>query len=125
MKAKVSSLWRFAGIVIAGVGVAHFADPRSLEPLTKLAFPRRTRLHVYVNGALETGIGILINRRPTRVAGTIALIGYSIYLAGNTARTILSRAGSGYRARTSGRRPHIHTPPAISVADHNAADLLH
>ena len=38
---------RFSGLALAGLGLAHFTSPRMWEPITKTAFPRNTRQHVY------------------------------------------------------------------------------
>ncbi|GAS95634.1 membrane protein [Mycolicibacterium canariasense] len=58
---------RLMGLIGAGVGLAHFVDPRSFMAITGVAFPRNTQTYVYVNGGLETVIGLLFSRAQTRV----------------------------------------------------------
>jgi hypothetical protein len=54
MSRKSNRLARFSGLALAGAGLAH---PRMWEPMTKTAFPRNTRQHVYTNGGIETVLG--------------------------------------------------------------------
>ena len=83
---------RLLGLIVAGIGLAHFIDPRSFMVMTRVAFPRNTQTYVYVNGGLETAIGLLLSRAHTRGAGVVALIAYGVYLAGNATRTLARRA---------------------------------
>ena len=70
--------WRkFAGLALAGAGVAH---------ITRQAFPRDTRKHVYIDRGIETAIGLGFTSRKTRPLAIIGLIGYGAYLAGNVVR---------------------------------------
>ena len=77
---------KLAGLAIAGVGVAHFTSPRLFDGITKQAFPRDTRRHLYVNGGIETAIGLGFSSRKTRPLAIVGLIGYGAYLAGNVVR---------------------------------------
>ena len=52
-----------AGLVIAGVGLSHFTSPQLFEGLTKSAFPRDTRQHIYINGGVETALGLGLSRQ--------------------------------------------------------------
>jgi uncharacterized membrane protein len=74
------------GLGLAGVGVAHFAKPEVFDAVTGQAFPRDTRKHVYIDGGVETAIGLGLTSRKTRPLAIIGLIGYGAYLAGNVVR---------------------------------------
>lgn len=87
MSKRNSRLARYAGLALAGAGVAHFTSPQLFEPITKPAFPRRTRQHVYTNGGIETMLGLGLSVRQTRGLATVASIGYLAYLGGNAVRT--------------------------------------
>ncbi len=76
----------FAGLALAGTGVAHFTSPQLFDDLTKQAFPRDTRKHVYIDGGIETALGLGLASRKTRSLAIVGLIGYGAYLAGNVAR---------------------------------------
>jgi uncharacterized membrane protein len=75
-----------AGLAVAGVGVAHFTHPQLFDDVTKQAFPRDTRRHVYIDGAAETALGLGLSARKTRRLAIFGLIGYGAYLAGNVVR---------------------------------------
>jgi uncharacterized membrane protein len=74
------------GLVLAGTGVAHFAKPDLFESVTKSAFPRDTQKHVYIDGGIETAIGLGIAVRKTRKLAVLGLLGYGAYLAVNIVR---------------------------------------
>lgn len=74
------------GLVLAGAGVSHFVAPALYEGLTKPAFPTNTRQHVYVDGAIETAVGLGIASPKTRKLALFGLLAYLLYLAGNVAR---------------------------------------
>ncbi|WNG93347.1 hypothetical protein [Mycobacterium sp. ITM-2016-00318] len=75
-----------AGLGVAGVGVAHFVRPELFDDVTQQAFPRETRKHVYIDGGIETAIGLGLASRKTRKLAIIGLLGYGAYLAGNVVR---------------------------------------
>jgi uncharacterized membrane protein len=75
-----------AGLALAGAGVSHFVAPALYEGLTKPAFPTNTRQHVYVDGAIETAVGLGIASPKTRRLALVGLVVYLLYLAGNVAR---------------------------------------
>lgn len=75
-----------AGLAVAGVGVAHFIRPELFDDITRKAFPLDTRTHVYIDGAVETALGLGLSLRKTRRLATIGSIGYGAYLAGNVVR---------------------------------------
>jgi uncharacterized membrane protein len=75
-----------AGLAIAGAGVAHFIRPELFDDITRRAFPRDTRTHVYIDGGLETALGLGLAARKTRPLAVVGLLGYGAYLAGNVVR---------------------------------------
>jgi uncharacterized membrane protein len=86
MSRKSNRVARFSGLAIAGLGLAHFTSPRMWEPITKTAFPRNTRQHVYTNGGIKTVLGLSFSSRQTRSLATVGLTGYLAYLGGNAIR---------------------------------------
>ena len=64
-----SRVAKLAGLALAGLGVAHFVNPELFDGLTGQAFPRDTRKHVYIDGGIETAIGLGLISRKTRQAG--------------------------------------------------------
>jgi uncharacterized membrane protein len=86
MSRKSNRVARFSGLVLAGGGLSHFTSPQLWEPITKTAFPRSTRQHVYTNGGIETVLGLSFSSRQTRSLGVVGLIGYLAYLGGNAVR---------------------------------------
>jgi uncharacterized membrane protein len=86
MSRKSNRSARFSGLALAGLGLAHFTSPRMWEPITKTAFPRNTRQHVYTNGGIETVLGLSFSSRQTRSLAIVGLIGYLAYLGGNAIR---------------------------------------
>lgn len=75
-----------AGLAVAGTGVAHFVKPDAFESITRNAFPRDTQKFIYVNGGLETAIGLGIAVPATRKLALAGLVGYVGYLAINIVR---------------------------------------
>jgi uncharacterized membrane protein len=75
-----------AGVALAGAGVAHFVKPEAFEDVTRQAFPRDTRRHVYIDGGIETAIGLGLASPKTRKLAVVGLLGYGAYLAGNVVR---------------------------------------
>jgi uncharacterized membrane protein len=78
---------KFAGLAVAGVGLAHFTSPQLFDGITKQAFPRNSRQHLYINGGIETALGLGLSARKTRPLAVVGTIGYLAYLAGNVARS--------------------------------------
>lgn len=78
---------RVAGVLLAGVGVAHLANPHLFTSLTRRAFPRQTRRYVYVNGVAATAIGLGIRGPRTRALATVAGVGYAAHLSGRVSST--------------------------------------
>lgn len=83
MSRKSNRIARYSGLALAGAGLAHFTSPGLFEPITKGAFPRKTRQHVYTNGSIETVLGLSFASRQTRSLGVVGIIGYLGYLGGN------------------------------------------
>lgn len=80
---RIASL---VGLGLAGVGVAHFVKPELFDDVTGQAFPRETRKHVFIDGGIETAIGLGLASAKTRKLAVLGLLGYGAYLAGNVAR---------------------------------------
>lgn len=56
------------------------------EGLTKSAFPTNTRQHIYIDGAIETAVGLGIASPKTRKLALGGLVAYGLYMAVNVAR---------------------------------------
>jgi uncharacterized membrane protein len=78
---------KLVGLGIAGVGLAHFTSPQLFDSITRQAFPRNSRQHLYINGGIETALGLGLSARKTRPLAVVGSIGYLAYLAGNVARS--------------------------------------
>lgn len=83
---KHSPAARLAGLAVAGIGLSHFTSPQVFEGITKQAFPRNSRQHLYINGGIETALGLGLSSAKTRPTAVVGTIGYVAYLAGNAAR---------------------------------------
>jgi uncharacterized membrane protein len=83
---KHSSLATFAGLAVAGIGLSHFTSPQLFDGITKQAFPRNSRQHLYINGGIETALGLGLSSSKTRSLAIVGTIGYAAYLAGNAVR---------------------------------------
>ena len=86
MSAKIPG----AGAALAAMGLSHFAKPQVFEKITAPAFPQDTRRHVYVNGTIETALGVGMVVPQTRkfaLAGIFAYVGYLIFGAVRSRRS--------------------------------------
>jgi uncharacterized membrane protein len=83
---KHSRSAKLAGLGVAGVGLAHFVSPQMFDSSTRQAFPRNTRQHTYIDGGIETALGLCLAVPKTRKLALVGVIGYGAYLAGNVAR---------------------------------------
>jgi len=83
---KHSPAARLAGLAVAGIGLSHFTSPQLFDGITKQAFPRNSRQHLYINGGVETALGLGLSSAKTRPLAVVGTIGYLAYLAGNAAR---------------------------------------
>ena len=75
-----------AGLALAGTGLAHFARPQLFESINAPAFPLNTRQNIYLNGGIETALGLGLAAPKTRRLAVVGVVGYLAYLAGNVAR---------------------------------------
>ena len=82
MSARMSVL----GAGLAAAGLAHFAKPMVFEPITAPAFPNHTRRAVYVNGGIETALGVGLAVPSTRKFALAGLAGYVGWLGFNAVR---------------------------------------
>jgi uncharacterized membrane protein len=81
-----------AGIAVTACGLAHFAWPPIFEPVNRqLGFTRNTRTHVYVNGGIETALGLTLFSTNTRKVNLVLMVCYPIYLGLNALRAGSSR----------------------------------
>jgi len=87
MSDATSRRWpRYAGLALAGVGLSHFTNPVLFDAMTAQAFPRDTRKHVYIDGGIETAVGLALTSSRTRTLGVIGGVAYLAYLGGNMVR---------------------------------------
>ncbi|MBU3751385.1 MAG: hypothetical protein FGM52_13240 [Mycobacterium sp.] len=68
------------GVALAVTGLSHFAKPQLYETMTAQAFPTNTRRFVYLNGAIETALGVGLVAPKTRKFALAGLGGYLGYL---------------------------------------------
>ncbi|BBX18977.1 hypothetical protein CRI77_02355 [Mycolicibacterium duvalii] len=74
------------GILLAVTGLSHFVAPQLYDEFTKPAFPEDTRTHVYIDGAIETAVGVGLAVPKTRKIALAGLVGYLLYLGANVVR---------------------------------------
>lgn len=74
------------GAALAAVGLAHFAKPEAFEAITKTAFPDNPRRATYVNGGIETALGVGLAVPRTRKLAMAGLVGYVGWLGFNAVR---------------------------------------
>lgn len=86
MSAKTGRLPQVAGLALAATGLSHFVRPELFESLTTTAFPDNTLQHTYVNGGIETAIGVAMVAPKTRKLALAGLAGYGAYLAVSAVR---------------------------------------
>jgi len=72
---------QLVGIMVGLIGAAHFLVPRVFDPVNRLGFPTRARTFTYVNGGVETLIGILMAVPRTRRLSSVVSTCYVAYLA--------------------------------------------
>lgn len=75
-----------AGLALAATGLSHFVAPQIYEGMTKAAFPDNTRTHVFIDGGIETALGLGIAAPKTRKLALVGALAYLAYLAGNVIR---------------------------------------
>lgn len=82
-----ASHWRRTiGLVVTGIGLAHFAFPELFDPINRLAFPEHTRLYTFAHGGVETLIGVTL-LRPHHRAYLLLYAGYLAHLLAGLVRT--------------------------------------
>lgn len=82
MSARISVI----GAALAATGLAHFVKPAVFEPLTRTAFPNNPRRATYVNGGIETALGVGLAVPQTRRIAVAGLAGYVGWLGFNAVR---------------------------------------
>ncbi len=82
-RSRVATL---TGLAVAGLGLAHFVKPDAFHGLTSQAFPHDTQRHLYLDGGIETALGLGLAMPKTRKLAIIGALGYGAYLAVNVAR---------------------------------------
>lgn len=75
------------GAALAATGLAHFAKPGLFEAITAPAFPENTRRHIYLNGGLETALGVGLLAPKTRKFALAGVVGYLGYLVASAVRS--------------------------------------
>lgn len=79
------------GRAVLAIGLAHFAIPEAFDPINRLGFPGHTRTFTYINGGVESLLGVLMaNRRTSRKARILSAC-YVIHLTGNIVRAQATR----------------------------------
>jgi uncharacterized membrane protein len=79
-------LLKLAGAVVAATGLSHFVRPELYESVSAQAFPENTLQHTYINGGIETAIGLALVAPKTRKLAVAGLVAYGAYLGANIAR---------------------------------------
>ena len=82
MSARISGI----GAALAAVGVAHCVKPQAFASITASAFPTNTRRHTYINGGIETAVGVGLAVPATRKLAAAGVVAYLGYLILNTVR---------------------------------------
>lgn len=77
---------RCVAVIVTVIGVAHFLVPRIFDPINRLGFAEHARMFTYINGAIETTIGVMMANPRTRRQSTIVSACYAIHLTSNIVR---------------------------------------
>ncbi|WP_374025777.1 DoxX-like family protein [Mycobacterium sp. HNNTM2301] len=94
---------RALGLLAGLIGVAHFLVPRIFDPFNRLGFPNHARTFTYVNGAIETALGVLMLRADTRRPTALLSACYISYLTISLLRTQLrTRRGDSHPVQGAG-----------------------
>ena len=74
------------GAAISAIGLAHIVRPELFESVNRRMFTCNIRRHVYINGTIETSLGIAV--MAPRVRRFVPVFGgpYLTYLGGNIIR---------------------------------------
>lgn len=78
-------LWdrRIRGRAALAIGLAHFAFPNLFDPINRLGFPGHARTFTYINGGIESAMGVLMASRRAQRQANILAVCYVVYLTGN------------------------------------------
>ncbi|TGD89064.1 hypothetical protein BayCH28_06735 [Mycolicibacterium sp. CH28] len=79
-------LIKLTGLAVATIGASHFVRPALYESITKSAFADNTLQHTYIDGGIETAIGLALVAPKTRKLALAGLVVYGAYLGVNVAR---------------------------------------
>ena len=79
-------LMKLTGAAVAATGLSHFVRPELYESITASAFPDNTLQHTYIDGAIETAIGVGLIAPKTRKLAVAGLLAYGAYLGISVAR---------------------------------------
>ena len=90
---------RCVAVIVTVIGVAHFLVPRIFDPVNRLGFAEHARMFTYINGAIETTIGVLMASPRTRRQLTIVSACYVIHLTSNIVRNQVRIRRGGSRGR--------------------------
>lgn len=82
----MSFVSRLPGLAVATVGLTHFVRPDAYASITEAAFPDDVRRHTYIDGGIETAIGLGLLTPRTRKAALVGLAAYTGYLGINILR---------------------------------------
>lgn len=77
---------RIFGLLLAVTGLAHFAKPAAFQAITERAFPDDVRRHTYIDGGIETALGLGLVAGKTRKFAIAGLLAYGAYLGASVAR---------------------------------------
>ena len=77
---------RCVAVIVTVIGVAHFLVPRIFDPVNRLGFAEHARMFTYINGAIETTIGVMMANPRTRRQSIIVSACYAIHLTSNIVR---------------------------------------
>ncbi len=80
---------RALGLLGGLIGLAHFVVPRIFDTFNRLGFPNHARTFTYLNGAIETALGILLLRAHARRPTAVLSACYITYLTISILRTQL------------------------------------
>lgn len=83
---SAEGLIKLTGLAVAATGISHFVRPALYESVTAQAFPNNTLQHTYIDGGIETAIGLALVAPKTRKFAVAGLLAYGAYLGANIAR---------------------------------------
>ena len=83
---SAEGLIKLTGLAVAATGISHFVRPALYESVTAQAFPNNTLQHTYIDGGIETAIGLALVAPKTRKLAVAGLLAYGAYLGANIAR---------------------------------------